>query len=618
MINRVGSRDRIAPGCLATLLVMLALFATKSPAAIQSAYSIVDDYSAPATWNYSRIGTDRGAMGGGSYQVSIGGGSATASVTSGWAGVWTSLMHLDAETADTDTLDPQQLLGRYVLPAFQPKITHIEVTVTGGTGTFILELKDRFDQVLTHQEVVLSGGPQVLSFPLQTTQPLKRLNWLLAAPGQVTVDEVRLVMASPSLPTREAVFLHSYGHLSQAYDSTIGLMRDTTTYPAAVNAGIQSTGMFALTSAVAFERGYISQQSANDIAAQTAAALTSAPRLRGLLPRFLNHTNNVPAGSSEWSSVDTSIALVASILASQFLGRDTSALESMLTQIDWADLTGQFTHSASHGYYQTGTQVPYRWDAFGGESFVVAVAFSAARPNQRLLIDLYPLAPTWDGSGFNDELSALLFPMTGKDPWGNDWNEYRCGAFKKQASYFSANLLYSGPGLFGLSAGEIAEPWTTVSSTPDCVNPGYCAWGVGGHNNGHAVDGTAVVGYPIVAPHYAAMVAKEHPAAADTLFEFLASHHLFSALSNVESIGIAGTGTGDIKWNALKGSWNLSLQTLGAGRSLAGAAYAPYRALTTNAFLNTGYRALISDYAEGPCTCSLCLPSRGGWRAILK
>lgn len=100
------------------------------------------------------------------------------------------------------------------------------------------------------------------------------------------------------------------------------------------------------------------------------------------------------------------------------------------------------------------------------------------------------------------------------------------------------------------------------------------------------------------------MVSKEHPEAAERLFEFLASQNMFSPLNNVEAIGIAGTdvesigiaaGAGEIKWRSLKGSWNLALQTLGAGRSLPAPDDAPRLALAANAFLNNSYRALISN-----------------------
>lgn len=278
------------------------------------------------------------------------------------------------------------------------------------------------------------------------------------------------------------------------------------------------------------------------------------------------------------------------------MGADTSALETMLRQVDWADLTDGFTRSASHGYKQDGTKIPYRWDTFGGETFLLAVAFTAANPGRILRIEAYPQAPTWDGSGFNDEIATLLFPMIGVDYWMNKWDPYppdgyRYVAFRKQMDYISAFPRYSELGLFGLSASEVPEPWAIP---PNCY-PTYGAWGVGGHNE-QANDGSWLVGYPIIAPHYAAMVAKEHPAEAEKFFEYLVSRNLFSPLNNVESLGIH-TVSPPVRWNELKGSWNLSLQALGAGRSLSRPEdYAPYTALDANAFLDSSYRTLISAY----------------------
>ena len=57
------------------LLLLLVLFTTKLPAAeIHATRSIVDDYSPTQQyrdWFDSRIGTDRGEMGAGTFQVTI-------------------------------------------------------------------------------------------------------------------------------------------------------------------------------------------------------------------------------------------------------------------------------------------------------------------------------------------------------------------------------------------------------------------------------------------------------------------------------------------------------------------------------------------------------------------
>ncbi len=54
----------------------------------------------------------------------------------------------------------------------------------------------------------------------------------------------------------------------------------------------------------------------------------------------------------------------------------------------------------------------------------------------------------------------------------------------------------------------------------------------------------------------------------------------------------------EIDWNGLKGSWNLSLQTLGWGRYLAqeqGQTPILWDAMTSNQFLNDGYGLLTGD-----------------------
>ena len=104
---------------LVVLACSLLLIASDTQATVPTSRSIMDDYTPTSTydtWYYSRIGTDRGAMGDGDFQVSIGGGAVTVSVTSGWAGVWTSLLHRGADSEDG--LNPLQLLGPYVLPAY--------------------------------------------------------------------------------------------------------------------------------------------------------------------------------------------------------------------------------------------------------------------------------------------------------------------------------------------------------------------------------------------------------------------------------------------------------------------------------------------------------------------
>lgn len=556
-------------------------------------YVVVDDYAGVSLpgreWYYSSIGTDRDKMGDGSYSVTLGGGQAVVKVTSGWAGVWTSLMH---NAVDQDVLKPTQLLGPYVKAQFQPRITGIEIDLSDGTGSFRVELKDVTNAIIYNSgNVTLTGGQRTISLSVEPTVDLKLLNWLIDGPGSATVKQVRLKIESPSYTVPEAVFLFSYGHLSQCYDAASGMVRDRSHCPVKDYAAVPCVGTFALATVLAQNLGYVDAGDAKIIVQKTKEALLTLAQNKqtqhGVLPHFVfyDEVDNYFVNKKEWSSVDTVIGLTAAVLACQAMGEDTSQLEKLLKDIDWNDLTNNGTQSISHGYNHDGSKMTTTWDTFGAETFLMAVAYAAAKGQIAHIDNRFP--PTWDGSGFNDELSALFFPMRGKDAWGNDWVRCRRDAYEKQINYFTQPA-YRSLGLFGLSAGEVPEPWVVEE---DQI---YQSFGVGGHNN-QANDGINLVGYAVITPHYAAMVGTENPNSFQQLFNYLISTKMiFTPLNNVESFGLDNTGI--LHWNCLKGSWNLSLQCLGAARALSGSEYLPYRALENNAFLKQGFQLVFKQY----------------------
>jgi hypothetical protein len=113
------------------LLTIITCGESSGSVQVSPQYVIVDNYAGDQTWNYSSMGTDRYPMGGGTYSVNLGGGQAQVSVTNGWAGVYTSLMH---NTTDQDVLKPTQLLGPYVKAKYQPRIIGIEIDLSVGNG----------------------------------------------------------------------------------------------------------------------------------------------------------------------------------------------------------------------------------------------------------------------------------------------------------------------------------------------------------------------------------------------------------------------------------------------------------------------------------------------------
>ena len=246
----------------------------------------------------------------------------------------------------------------------------------------------------------------------------------------------------------------------------------------------------------------------------------------------------------------------------------------------------------SHGYSYDGSLIPYAWDTFGGESWLVELAYAGTTGNIAPLA--YPSPPTANGSGFIDELAWLFAPPpSGLDYWGTDWASYRTTAVEKQISYHPSN--YSTPcfaqlGLFGLSASEVPAPWLVAQ------NDIYQAYGTGGAF-AQANDGSAS-GALVVSPHYSAMVASLRPEASIRMWDWLIQNGYFTPLNNVENSTFPTQPNCDsntVIWNQLKGSWNLALQTLGWGRYLAerdGQVPMLWQAATTNSFLKTGYQRL--------------------------
>jgi hypothetical protein len=134
------------------------------------------------------------------------------------------------------------------------------------------------------------------------------------------------------------------------------------------------------------------------------------------------------------------------------------------------------------------------------------------------------------------------------------------------------------------------------------VSPGsiYQAFGVGGRFSS-ANDGMDLLGTPVIVPHYAAMVASQRPQESIAMWEWLIKNGYFSPLNNVESLSFSMGANCDsdvVILNPLKGSWNLSLQTLGWGNYLAeqnNLVPILWQATETNSLLRKGYLLLVPN-----------------------
>jgi hypothetical protein len=564
---------------------------------------LVDDfkpqrYQGDAAYYYNRLNGDRGALNNSLMDWGIGYVRATVASGNTWAGIWESLNHPIREGL---SIDFSTVLPGQIVPAYQSQITGISVRITGGTPgrPLRLELKDG-NTLRWSSQINLSGGAQIITSSLPSLGTVNQLVLVLdnAAGGDyVTVERVSFIATTQITDSATKAFVWSYAMLLANWAPDTGLVRDSAKVPSGDFDAIQSTGSLAAATALAEQLGVISHNDAVAIVTKISDTLLNhIPRFRGLWPHWVkvsNGTINILA-NTEWSSVDTVIAAIALLDAQIALGLDPVATEQMLRSIDWNNL--KTPNGISHGYDFAGNLIPFAWDVFGGESWFTALAFAAVTSQVAPLA--YASPPTANGSGFIDELAWLFVPPPSvQDAWGVNWSVYRSTAAQTQINYHPDHYpssCFAQKGLFGLSAAEAANPAGVAKGAI------YQAFGVGGAF-ANPNDGSALLGAPVVTPHYSAMIASLRPAEAIKMWDWLIAQEYFSPLNNVESLMYSPANSGcsfPAVFNDLKGSWNLALQTLGWGRYLAqknGRDPSIWIAATQNSFLRKGYLLLVEN-----------------------
>jgi hypothetical protein len=560
-------------------------------------------YQGESVYFYNRLEGDRGAVNDSMLDWGYGQVTTTVSAGNSWGGVWMSLNHPIREGV---SIDFSAILPPQISPVYQSEITGMAVQVARGTPdrTFKLELKDG-NQLRWKEEITLDGGQQILSSDLPALGNINQLVWVLdhaSAGDSVVLESVSFTATTRITDTATAAFVWSYGMLLNNWNPTTGLVRDKAKDASGEFDAIQATGSLAAATAAAEQLGIVARADAIQIVSQISdTLLLDLPRYHGLWPHWVrvSPTDAITiVENTEWSSVDTVIAAIGLLDAQSGLGMDTSGTEQMLRAIDWDDLVAP--NGISHGYSYSGDLLPWAWDVFGGESWLVELAYAGATGQVAPIT--YPSPPTFNGSGFIDELAWLFVPPPSEqDDWGTDWTSYGSAAADSQVRYYSTdypNSCSAQLGLFGLSAAEVPAP----SSVPQ--QSIYQAFGVGGRF-ASANDGSALFGAPVVVPHYAAMIASLRPEEAIEMWDWLIKNGGFSPLTNVESLVFPASSSCDpdsMVWNQLKGSWNLALQTLGWGRYLAernGQVPILWQATAENPPLHKGYHLLVPDDIEG-------------------
>jgi hypothetical protein len=399
---------------------------------------LVDDFSpqpyqGDAIYYFNRLDGDRGALNDSVLHWANGQVTTTLAAGKSWGGLWMSLNHPIREGLP---INFSAILPSQIGPAYQSQITGIRVLVSSATpnSTFRLELKNGKD-LIWQQETTLNGGSQNIEAALPALGDINQLILVLdrASPGNyVVLDSISFVANTAIRDAPTAAFVWSYGMLLNNWNPSTGLVRDKARDASGEFDAIQATGSLAAATAMAEQLGVIQRTDAVQIVNKIGSTLHRLPKLHGLWPHWVQVSGVGKikiVEKTEWSSVDTVIAALGLLEAQSALGLDTKSTENILRSIDWKQLVTD--KGISHGYTYNGELIPYAWDTFGGESWLVELVYAATMRKVAPLA--YSSPPTANGSGFIDELAWLFLPPpNGKDTWGTDWTEYRSNAALNQ------------------------------------------------------------------------------------------------------------------------------------------------------------------------------------------
>lgn len=573
-------------------------------------WATLDEYDRPlptSGYVYHRTGGDRGLMNVGDASFAWDGNSAyTVTIAQqpgswNWGGMTYSLIH---PKNDHQPLNFGAIFGPYVLPAYQARITAVEIGIRGVTsptqnpGMILkLEFKNTADQIIqapTLDNLASRAYPYTWTIPVDgvVLGNVQSLNWVFdnaKLNDSITIDRVRLRVTAPDLSTSNEAFLWSYAWLINNYLPSTGMVQDRSNFGASDMENVSATGKAAKVVAYASLKGITSSSDARVIITKMAdTLLTKVPRgpagINALWPHFTKTGGTVRIADSEWASGDTAYAALDLMAALQMIGDPSNqmpALQNFIEGINWDALRAlTLDHTISHGYKGNGSPISNGWDAFGMETVGVNWAYASATGQRTLMLP----PPSYNGSGFIDEAQYPLV-LSGVDAWGNDWDAYRQGQASAQLQWYTPakNPFIASAKLFGLSAGEIPE-----ADNPSLPNDQkYAAYGIGGI--AAAEDG----GGEVVTLHYSGMIAGQRPVESAAMWESLRTTGELSPLNAVESLRVKAV-SGLKTLNALKGSWNLALQAEGWALADPAVKAALQQAVQDNAFLRKGAQVLLT------------------------
>lgn len=213
--------------------------------------------------------------------------------------------------------------------------------------------------------------------------------WIRPTSDSIVVNSAFAITAITDTAT--AAFVWSYSQLLNNWDPAQGWCG---TQPIARREfdAIQATGSLAAATAQASQLGIIARADAIQIVSRISnALLVDAPRYRGLLPHFVktSPTRWSPLPHRMWSGrLSTRSSPSSACSRRKAVWAWTLPREQLLRAVDWNGLLGP-ERMISMGYKTSGRRVGYEdedtgawvewfWDTFGGESWLVGLAYASA------------------------------------------------------------------------------------------------------------------------------------------------------------------------------------------------------------------------------------------------
>ena len=418
--------------------------------------------------DFTQIGTDFGWMGPGQSRIDMVAGSLLVRAGDNWTGAWHSLAGQQKETGRT--MDPLDVIGiggpREKLPML------LAVTIDArGEGTLRLELTAGNNEVRWSQVVDLSDGPVArhrYTVDAGVLGRLKNLGWIAEPGSKVEIKSVGLEVERPEIAAEEWLFRVSLGKLRRCHDPEGGMTRDRAHAPPGRFDSVSATGLHALALATAAVEGVVDLEMAESEVKHSIEVVLALPKARGFLPHFVHRS---PEGlvihpGTEYSTVDTAIALQSMKLAASILGMEelSQRIVAAAQALDFNSLTDT-EGWIGHGYHDDGkTPLASKWRDWGGETALVLTQeamVTGRKPRGRM----EPGAMVFRGVAFIAELQSLLYPDFDREEpdlvSGAVWPVVRRELLQRQEKYLEKYWPESAAknaGLFGYSAGEAGLP----------------------------------------------------------------------------------------------------------------------------------------------------------------